>query len=349
MYSGDIDEKMASKIQGIIYDVQQNETALSSQVKSWVKIQDGTFAVSECCRDLNANEIQEKTLVRVTLHRLCKKDVIQKHGDKSGAYRLVNNDIQPMNFWDVDETEMNIKYPLYIEDLCMTQPGNIVIVAGAKSSGKTAFSLNFADMNADAWAGNIYYWNSEMSELELNRRLRKFKRPLDDWRTKIQFYRRHKDFADVIKPDAINIIDYMTVYDDFWTIAGLINDVGQRLKKGMCLINLQKNKGAEFARGGQSTIDLSRIYLTLEHISNQEGNRAIIVDAKMPKDEETPHPRGQTCIYSLVKGQHIDFKQGMGAWHHPTEEEMEWEEEKKKPPKRQKKPPKYGSQFEKEE
>lgn len=338
-------EEMASKLVGIIHDVQKNEQGFTDAVKNWVNLQNGVFTVFECCRDLCATEPNERTNVRVALHRLCKQDIIQAVGDKSGVYRPINRNLERMNYIDVAINPFDANWPLFVEDFCVVQPGNVVIIAGTKSAGKTAYALNFADMNADKWAGRIHYFNSEMKEFELNMRLRKFERPSKEWFEKINFHPRYENFADVIVPDDINIIDYMTVYDEFWKIAGLINDVGQRLRQGIALINLQKNKGSEFARGGQSTIDLSRLYITLEHISNAEGNKAIVLDAKIPK-RENENVRGLTCQYHLIQGEKFEF---IDRWHHPSDEEREEEEQKKKKAKRKEKADKYKNQFEKED
>ncbi len=98
-----------------------------------------------------------------------------------------------------------MKYPFGIEKLFNTYPGNLIVVAGASDAGKTAFLLNFVRLNMDKYP--IYYQSSEMGAEELANRLEQFDLPLGSWTFTAE--ERSRDYADVIRPDCINIIDYL--------------------------------------------------------------------------------------------------------------------------------------------
>ena len=91
-------------------------------------------------------------------------------------------------------------------------PKNIIIVAGATNAGKTALLLNVVRMNMDRY--EVIYFSSEMGEQELRLRLEKFGQALNSW--KFKPIERPTRFSDVIVPDAINIIDYLELTEDFY-------------------------------------------------------------------------------------------------------------------------------------
>ncbi len=84
----------------------------------------------------------------------------------------------------------------------------------------------------------VHYFSSEMGALELKDRFSKFDRPLNSW--KVKFKERASNFADVIKPDAINIIDFLEVHDEFYKIGGLIKDIYDKLTTGIAVIAIRK-------------------------------------------------------------------------------------------------------------
>jgi hypothetical protein len=90
------------------------------------------------------------------------------------------------------------------------------VIAGAADAGKTALLLNFIKLNQFDFS--IYYQSSEMGKEELASRLVNFEDiTLDEWNFNAE--ERSTDFADVIRPDCINIIDYMELTGDFYNVA----------------------------------------------------------------------------------------------------------------------------------
>ena len=108
--------------------------------------------------------------------------------------------------------------------------------------------------------------------------------------------KRSRDFSDGIFPNRLNIIDYFEFNDEarFYDIATEIRKIHDKLKKGICVIALQKKKGAEYGRWGDFSLEKARMYLTMG------GNKLKIVDGKIWASEKNPN--GLEFDYKLVGG-----------------------------------------------
>jgi len=143
-----------------------------------------------------------------------------------------------MDIMKPSENTVDVQYPLYLDSLFVTLPRNIIIVAGEPDSGKTALLLNFVKLNMEAF--EIHYFNSEMGEMELRSRLSKFSIPLEKWQ-KVHWWERSSNFADVIRPNSINVIDFLEITEGHYRIGTWIKDIHDRLRKGIAVIAIQKN------------------------------------------------------------------------------------------------------------
>ncbi len=203
---------------------------------------------------------------------------------------------KPDNFYE-------ISWPLGIHEWVNIFPKNIAVIGGASNSGKTAMLLNTAYLNR--LNHQVKYFSSEMGPEELRLRLQLFGRPLDDWRF-IKFYDRSSDFSEVIDPDALNIIDYLEINDNFYQIAQQIKDIYDRLKSGIAVIAIQKKAGVDYARGGEFSLEKARLYIALDY------NVAKIVKGKNwgshgnPKDVLFQFNLNRGCNFELVAIQDSD-------------------------------------------
>jgi hypothetical protein len=68
----------------------------------------------------------------------------------------------------------------------------------------------------------------------------------------------------VIKPNGLNIIDFLEITADFFLIAEQIRKIHDRLDKGVAIICLQKKTGAELGRGAEFSLEKPRIYFSLD-------------------------------------------------------------------------------------
>ncbi|HNQ64719.1 MAG TPA: bifunctional DNA primase/polymerase [Smithella sp.] len=288
-----------AKIESAFQRANKRERNLAKEVLDFISVTNGYFSVTDCYTVLQVVTKEDKTAVRVALSRLKDKDkVIEKHGNKDGVYRRIENEIEEVNFLNAPTDEFSISLPLGIDSYCKLYPGNIVVVAGSKSSGKTAFLLNIVKENMKRY--EVVYLNSEMGDTEFRKRLELFEDvKLQDW--KFRAYHRMANFADLITPEKkIFIVDFLEVTTDFWKVAQYIQEIHRKLKEGICIIALQKSEGKDNGRGGDFSKEKARLYIALDYLPEQKTNRLKIVDAKAWQTEI--NPRGMFREYKLIHG-----------------------------------------------
>ena len=92
-----------------------------------------------------------------------------------------------------------------------------------------------------------------------------FENLVEDAWDHVKFYDRSSNFADVIRPNGLNIIDFLEITTDFFLIEEQIRKIHDKLDKGVAVICLQKKKGAEMGRGAEFSLEKPRIYFSLDY------------------------------------------------------------------------------------
>jgi hypothetical protein len=291
-YDGDTDE--ASKlISGLsmVKMMGRREHALAEDVKKWVSITNGNFSVTDCYNSLQNVTLRDRPNVRVVLHRLKSEGIIEPSGGRDGIFRRVERELEILDFLHAPTEGLTFDWPLDLNDVCTIFPKDIVCFAGAQNAGKTAIAVDFIRRNMNKW--DIHYFNSEMSASRLRDRLSKVDDvALDAW--KFTPYTRSDDFQDVIKPNAVNIIDYLEIVDNYWEVAKKLKDVHKKLDQGISIILLQKDDFRDTGRGGGMSLEKPVLYVALNH------GRAKIVKAKSWKGASNPNK--MIADFKLVHG-----------------------------------------------
>lgn len=281
------------KIKSAMKRAERRERNLSEEVRKFVEVTDGHFLVTDCHSESQIVTKEEKHAVIVELQRLVKEGVIEKFGDKRGCYRKINKDETEIDIFSEDSGYLDIKYPFGLEKLVVTMPKNIFIIAGSTNSGKSAFLLNFAKLNLDKH--KVYYFSSEMGAMEMKSRIKNFSDYQPELWKKLKIYERAGDFADVIRPDDINIIDYLEINTDFFRMGEFIRNIFDKLKKGIAFIAIQKMINRDEGRGGLGSVEKSRLYLAMEF------NKLKIVKAKNWANQ-TVNPNKLETTFNLMNG-----------------------------------------------
>ncbi|PKN34178.1 MAG: hypothetical protein CVU61_09535 [Deltaproteobacteria bacterium HGW-Deltaproteobacteria-19] len=292
--------EIRAKIDSALKRAERRERNIAAEVREWVETTTGYFETTTNHKELQLTTKEEIRAANMALLRLCEgpEPILEKHGNRRGCYRRIETDLNPVNFLSAPTDEFPVNWPLEIEELCSLYPGNIVIVAGSKSAGKTAFLLNVVRMNQHRH--DIVYLNSEMGDTEFRKRLELFeKTPLSFW--KFRPYHRAGNFADLITPERkIFIIDFLEIHDEFWKVAKMIQEIHKKMKDGICIIALQKAEGKDDGRGGDFSKEKARLYLSLDYLADQKVNRIKITDAKAWRTGR--NPRGLHRTYKLFGG-----------------------------------------------
>jgi hypothetical protein len=297
-----------AKVKSALERTDRKERDLLKEIYQWILLQDGYINVTDCYNELHLVTKEQKTALRVNLHRLCKKNVIEKYGGKSGVYRKVEKDFEEMAWLDAPTDEFLLKFPLRVEDYTRVYPKNVILLSGAVNAGKTSFALEFARLNRKLFGTRIRYVSSEMGPTELKNRLLLYPQEqhfdLNIWKD-IEFVERSENYPDLITGEQrIFILDYLELYDDIYRMAGIINDIFRRLEKGMALVIIQKDPKKEHGWGGQATKHKARLAMDLER------GKLILRKVKSFKGEHSPD--GMCREFKLAQGWKFIPQ---GGWH----------------------------------
>lgn len=285
--------EVAAKVASAIARAERRERNISKEVREWTLLIDSKFNVKDCYNELKIVKKEEMATVRVVLNALQKEGIIEKTQDGRGFYQPVKKaDESVIDIFAADNRAIPVKFPLDVHDLVKIMPKNIIILAGEVNAGKSAYLLNLAAMNMRKF--ETVYFSSEMGGAELRERLQNFDFPLENWRD-VKFIERASDFSSAIRPDGLNIIDFLEIHDEFYRVGSLIKDIFDRLNTGLAVIAIQKNKGRDEGLGGQRSLEKPRLYMAME------PGKLKIVKAKNWVNA-TMNPNGLCMEFRLAKG-----------------------------------------------
>ena len=248
-------------VEKAIFDASQNERNMSDEVKEFIESTEGYFSSTEIHKGLQVSTKKDLRNVSTILGRLCKDGIIDRVGKKNGQFRKLNSAIEVIDWQNAEIDPLNLHIPMGLDKKAVVEKKSVILLAGVSNQGKSGFTLDFAKANKDIM--QVRYFASEWSPSGLKSRLSKFKENMEVWKG-IDFIDRNGDFADVIDPDGINIIDFLETHDDAWKASGEIKAMFDKLVTGICVINLQKNPGSTFGKGGHGTMEKPQIYLTID-------------------------------------------------------------------------------------
>jgi len=270
----------------------------------WLNAAPGEFSV----RDISNNPEYWYLHTRMC-ENLVKSGILEPVGKKRGWYRMVEAKCETLDFINADDEPADLWLPLRLSEYVQIHYGNLIVIAGAPNSGKTAFMLNITKENMlKDW--DVHYFTSEMEAGELKLRLKKFPDiSLDRWNFKA--YRRGGEFSDVIKPgrNSLNIVDFLEVHDEFYIIARRLKEIHDKLKGGIAIVGLQKNPNQDTGLGGWRSMEVTRLAIALD------WGRCKIVKAKNWVDPEK-NPNNWVISFKLIDGCRII--PGREGWQRET-------------------------------
>ena len=280
---------------------------ITSEVREFVVTTFGHFSTTDVYNFMGLSTRDNKKKVSVCLGRMVDEGIIERVGNKNGQFRRVENNFVPITTFDPsDITPIKLEFPLDLHEYAKIYQGNVIILAGEKSTGKSGYCLSFATMNQDH-PQKVRYISSEFGSGELLERLEPMNIDTDKWIKNVEFNIFRGEPQDAISPNAINIVDYLEVKDgEFFKIGSQIDKIFNKLKKGIALIALQMTPGQEFARGGAMTLDKARLYFTLTRLKTEFGGKNIctIIDIKNRVRKELNYNH-HFAEYKLGGGHHF--------------------------------------------
>ena len=223
-----------------------------------------------------------------------------------------------MDWQNTSEQSYQIWLPYGLNEMCQVAQKNIIIISGASNGGKSKIALDIARNNLACNGGThsrIEYFTCEMSPPEVKGRLLN-DAPVQCWHG-LNIYERFEDYATVIEPDSLNIIDYLEVTDKFYLMGSYIDEIHKSLRTGVAVICLQKHKNSDLGMGGQFSVHRARLYLNLDYNIETQVRTVTIAKCKHPLTEL--HPDGMQLDFK-VKGKEMET---ILPWQHVTKERRE--------------------------
>ena len=234
-----------------------------SQIESWITEEAiGTFHYTKVLDGQIPPKLYNK--LRAIMHKLKTKGVVcpvTSRGD--GWWRAADNSLDELQWWESEAIkEDNLLLPLTINNYCIIPRPSLVIISGKYNAGKSAFCLNTVMLNTPKWGGYLDFYVSEGAELIKPKFAKLGITEAPSFRT----YRRTENFADIINPDNLSVIDYLRVnMEQSYAVTEKLFEIFNKLKTGIAVVAMQKPPGErKVAFGGASTAFEPTLYVGMD-------------------------------------------------------------------------------------
>jgi len=236
--------------------------------------------------------------VRKYIHELCYPKVgdpiCETVGRRDGYYRAIEDGVKPINFKNMTaRKDFPVILPFDLRKYVFIYPGTVIVIAGAKSAGKSGFLYRIVYLNLGKMNIRVLS-NMEGGQEQMYDRFKAMGIDLAEYPSLI--YPVQDNFHDQIKePNTLYIIDYIDAPDgvDFYVIGAAVDKVSKKLTKvgnSVAVIGLQKPFNRDIAVGGTPTLKTATLYMAMD------SNRLKIVDAKVPTNKRI-HPKNMQWTF----------------------------------------------------
>lgn len=241
-----------------------------SQIETWITEQaTGIFHYTKVLDGRVPKELYNQ--LRAIMHKCKRKGIaapVPSKGD--GWWRPADNSLEELQWWDSEAIAGdNLILPLDLHNYCVIPRPSLVIVAGKYNAGKSCFALNTVALNIPKWGGYLDFYVSEGAEMIKPKFARLGITEAPTFRT----YRRTENFADVIEPDNLSVIDYLRVdMTQTYAVSDKLFEIFNKLNTGIAVVAMQKPPGErKLAFGGASTAFEPSLYVAMESNGSNMG------------------------------------------------------------------------------
>lgn len=275
---------------------------ISVLLDQWLELHKGeTFDLDLLCRQLDIKERSNRNYLTQKLSYEVRRGTLEK---SNRIYRYINNNINYIDWINATETEViDLRWPyshdennyshFSFDENVIISPGDIIVIAGVSNMGKTALCLNFLWDNMDFFPCTIM--GNEYKAQKFKRRIRKmtWAEPLkEDGTSKFELIDRRDNWKDIIRPDNINIIDWINLPGDKSYDIGIVLDgIQSKLNNGIAIVSIQKGEGRDQGIGGQFSEHISSIYLNIDFER---------LTVKKAKEWKGKNPNGKMYGFTIV-------------------------------------------------
>ncbi len=277
---------------------------LSVLIDEWIPYQQ-VFTADDADRQFNIQTREGKRNRWKVLEDRVQKGILEKSGK---IYRYIDNSVEEIDWKSADTSNfIDLVWPFGLEYWIKIFAQSIIVIAGASGAGKTAFIYDFILKNMFHKLGVTLFTN-DMGPEEMGERFSKFEKRLG---IKIPspppftVYERYDNFADVIRPDGINVIDYLDMNSEVYLIGAEIDKIHQKLRNGIALVGIQKkaspnnptdkNPRQALGLGGMFSLKRAKLYLSMDH-------NVLTIEKARSRAYPNVDPKGKNFSFKLIEG-----------------------------------------------
>jgi len=244
-------------------------------IRKWLEgVETGKeFHINDIRRELNIDP-ENSTLRSILSRDLVNEGFIKPSGRRDGWYRKIRK-IEPINWWDIGEAQrLPLVFPYGVEDGSTFGfddnieifYGDSIVVAGVSNWGKTTFVNNILVNNIDLFEQNVLMVNEYRPQRFKNRMGKMTWNNIwnGDGTPKFDLIPTVEDHIDFIKPNALNIIDWVNLPSDVWRIGKYIEEMQMLLRNGILIVVLQKSRAKDYGWGGESSEFIPAAYFAID-------------------------------------------------------------------------------------
>ena len=191
-----------------------------------------------------------------------------------------------------------------IEDFVEVFAGDLILITGDTNLGKTTIALSIMGENLGLFKGTTLMGSEyTASDGQISP---KFKRRMKrmswvewmngDGHPRFQLLPVGSDYEDYIESGHNNIVDWISLPGEYYLIDMVMKAIKDRVGDGVAVVVLQKNKGQEFAEGGQRSERYADVVLKIDPYGTSGEGLLTIGKVKAPKGRAT----GRTFAFDIV-------------------------------------------------
>lgn len=292
-------ERLIDKLRALLASAEGREVNLR-QLRDELRLEPGTPAWES---------------IRMSMSLLSTQKIVKPSGRSDGVYKVLIP-IKPVVFsLDGDDKEgiLPVRFPrsyiddttFGLEDMVELSVDDLVLVTGETNYGKTGIALSFLGENLDLLEGNLLMgseYTSSAGEIspKLKRRLRRM-----DWAKwvengvpRFKLLPVEHDYEDYVSqyPQHLVVIDWLTLPGEFFLIDSVMKTIKNGISGGLGVVVIQKNKGQEFAEGGQRSERCADLVLKIDRFGQFESMMTI---GKV-KAAKGASPTGRTFAFTIT-------------------------------------------------
>ena len=251
--------------------------------------------------------------IRKIMFRLAEQKIVRPSGRRDGIYRVVKQ-VQAVNVFGSNHNKevFELMFPrdfatgmeMPLLEHIIVRSGDLILIAGVSNYGKTCIALNFAGENIDkhkcVLMGNEYATPDGVPTPRFLNRLESMEwvEWADKNGDKFTLLPVQADFAEYVRRDKLNIIDWINVETgEYYLINNILNDIKKGLGKGVAIVVIQKSETSESGRGGQFTKDFADVELLIDKHTDFESRLTI---GKVKECKK--HITGRTIAFQIHEG-----------------------------------------------